>query len=228
MRGETGFYTRYEKVDDVDIRDCISDSGALDAASVAVSNGKLIVLPTDTVYGIGADAFNPAAVSNLLAAKGRGRQMPPPVLVGTKETAEALAESLPQEARDLIEKFWPGALTLIVNAQPSLAWDLGETHGTVALRMPDSEVALNLLQRTGPLAVSSANVHQQPAATTIDEATSMLGESVGLYLDGGKAGGGVASTIVDVTSKPAKILRQGAISREDIAAVVELEEPVEP
>lgn len=212
----------------MDIRDCITDSGALDAASVAVSNGKLIVLPTDTVYGIGADAFNPAAVNNLLEAKGRGRQMPPPVLVGTKETAEALADGLPQAARDLIEKFWPGALTLIVLAQPSLAWDLGETEGTVALRMPDSEVALNLLKRTGPLAVSSANIHSQPAATTIEEATSMLGESVGLYLDAGKAGGGVASTIVDVTSQPARILRQGAISREDIAAVVELEENVEP
>ncbi|WP_054952488.1 L-threonylcarbamoyladenylate synthase [Flaviflexus massiliensis] len=212
----------------MDIRDCITDSGALDAASVAVSNGKLIVLPTDTVYGIGADAFNPAAVNNLLEAKGRGRQMPPPVLVGTKETAEALADGLPQAARDLIEKFWPGALTLIVLAQPSLAWDLGETEGTVALRMPDSEVALNLLKRTGPLAVSSANIHSQPAATTIEEASSMLGESVGLYLDGGKAGGGVASTIVDVTSQPARILRQGAISREDIAAVVELEENVEP
>ncbi|MGO1400909.1 MAG: L-threonylcarbamoyladenylate synthase [Flaviflexus sp.] len=208
----------------MDIRDCTTDSGALDAASVAVSNGKLIVLPTDTVYGIGADAFNPAAVSNLLDAKGRGRQMPPPVLVGTKETAEALAESLPQAARDLIAEFWPGALTIIVKAQPSLAWDLGETAGTVALRMPDSETALALLQRTGPLAVSSANIHAQPAATTIDEATEMLGQSVALYLDGGKADGGVASTIVDVTSEPARILRQGAIEREKIAALIELEE----
>lgn len=211
----------------MDIRDCTTDSGALDAASVAISNGKLIVLPTDTVYGIGADAFNPAAVANLLSAKGRGRQMPPPVLVGTKETADALADSLPDAARTLIETFWPGALTIIVAAQPSLAWDLGETAGTVALRMPDSEPALNLLQRTGPLAVSSANRTGEPAAMTIEEASGMLGDSVSLYLDAGRAGGGVASTIVDLTAEPYRIVRQGAIARDDIAAVIDLEEPDE-
>lgn len=212
----------------MDIRDCTTDSGALDAASVAVSGGKLIVLPTDTVYGIGADAFNPAAVGNLLAAKGRGRQMPPPVLVGTKETAQALAENLPEDAQKLIDAFWPGALTIIVRAQPSLAWDLGETEGTVALRMPNSEHALALLQRTGPLAVSSANKTGEPAATTIEEASGMLGESVGLYLDAGKAGGGVASTIVDLTDAPARILRDGAITRDEITAVIDLEAPDEP
>ncbi|AZN29909.1 threonylcarbamoyl-AMP synthase [Flaviflexus salsibiostraticola] len=212
----------------MDIRDCTSDSGALDAASVAISNGRLIVLPTDTVYGIGADAFNPAAVANLLAAKGRGRQMPPPVLVGTKETAEALADALPDAARTLIDRFWPGALTIIVTAQPSLAWDLGETAGTVALRMPDSEPALDLLQRTGPLAVSSANKTGQPAALTVEEASAMLGEAVSLYLDGGQAGGGVASTIVDLTSAPYRIVRQGAVPREEIAALIELEDPDQP
>jgi len=212
----------------VDIRDCTTDSGALDAASVAVSSGKLIVLPTDTVYGIGADAFNPAAVGNLLAAKGRGRQMPPPVLVGTKETAAALADNLSADAHALINAFWPGALTIIVAAQPALAWDLGETRGTVALRMPDSEHALALLQRTGPLAVSSANKTGQPAAMTVGEASDMLGDAVGLYLDAGRAGGGVASTIVDLTRSPARILRDGAITREQIVAVVELEAPDEP
>lgn len=223
-----GICTRCEKLGSVDIRDCITDSGALDAASVAISNGRLIVLPTDTVYGIGADSFNPAAVANLLAAKGRGRQMPPPVLVGTKETAEALAEEFPDAARTLIDTFWPGALTIIVMAQPSLSWDLGETAGTVALRMPDSKPALDLLQRTGPLAVSSANKTGQPAALTIDEAADMLGDAVSLYLDAGKAGGGVASTIVDLTATPYRIVRQGAIPREDIAAVIDLEDPGEP
>lgn len=207
----------------MNIRDCTTDAGALDAASVAVSNGTLIVLPTDTVYGIGADAFNPAAVANLLAAKGRGRQMPPPVLVGTKETAQALADNLPGDAQALIDRFWPGALTIIVIAQPSLAWDLGQTEGTVALRMPDSEHALALLQRTGPLAVSSANMTGMPAATTVEEASGMLEDSVGLYLDAGPAGGGVVSTIVDLTDSPARILREGAISYDDIAAVIELE-----
>jgi len=197
----------------------------LDSAALAVSQGRLLVLPTDTVYGVGADAFNPAAVANLLAAKGRGRQMPPPVLVGTKETAQALAAEISEPVRALIDRFWPGALTIIVGSQPSLAWDLGETQGTVALRMPDSEQALALLQRTGPLAVSSANKTGMPAATTAQAAADMLGESVSLYLDAGESGGGVSSTIVDATALPIRIVREGGISREQLAEVVELEAP---
>ena len=200
---------------------------ALDSAALAVSQGKLIVLPTDTVYGIGADAFNPAAVANLLAAKGRGRNFPPPVLVGSPALADALAESVTPEAQALIDALWPGALTIILPAQPSLAWDLGDTHGTVALRMPDDERTLELLQRTGPLAVSSANVHGQPAATTVDEARSMLGESVALYLDGGPSSGQASSTIVDLTVAPARILRQGDLTRETIASLVDVEEIAE-
>lgn len=212
----------------MDIRDCTDSAslaGLLDSAALAVSQGRLLVLPTDTVYGVGADAFNPAAVANLLAAKGRGRQMPPPVLVGTKETAQALAAEISEPVRALIDRFWPGALTIIVGSQPSLAWDLGETQGTVALRMPDSEQALALLQRTGPLAVSSANKTGMPAATTAQAAADMLGESVSLYLDAGESGGGVSSTIVDATALPIRIVREGGISREQLAEVVELEAP---
>ncbi len=212
----------------MDIRDCTDSAslaGVLDSAALAVSQGRLLVLPTDTVYGVGADAFNPAAVANLLAAKGRGRQMPPPVLVGTKETAQALAAEISEPVRALIDRFWPGALTIIVGSQPSLAWDLGETQGTVALRMPDSEQALALLQRTGPLAVSSANKTGMPAATTAQAAADMLGESVSLYLDAGESGGGVSSTIVDATALPIRIVREGGISREQLAEVVELEAP---
>lgn len=214
----------------MDIRPLRTDtdlSAALDSAALTVSQGKLIVLPTDTVYGIGADAFNPAAVTNLLNAKGRGRHMPPPVLVGTKEMAGALAEGISADTQTLIENLWPGALTIIVTAQPSLAWDLGETQGTVALRMPNDERTLSLLQRTGPLAVSSANSTGQPAATTIGQASEMLGESVALYLDGGPSSGGEASTIVDMTVSPARILRQGAISRERLAELIELEDDTE-
>lgn len=212
----------------MDIRDCTDSAslaGVLDSAALAVSQGRLLVLPTDTVYGVGADAFNPAAVANLLAAKGRDRQMPPPVLVGTKETAQALAAEISEPVRALIDRFWPGALTIIVGSQPSLAWDLGETQGTVALRMPDSEQALELLQRTGPLAVSSANKTGMPAATTAQAAADMLGESVSLYLDAGESGGGVSSTIVDATALPIRIVREGGISREQLAEVVELEAP---
>lgn len=208
----------------MDIRDCANNlSGVLDSAALVVSQGRLLVMPTDTVYGVGADAFNPAAVANLLAAKGRGRDMPPPVLVASEQMAEALADALPEEARTLMAEFWPGALTIIVAAQPALAWDLGDTEGTVALRMPDSDIARQLLERTGPLAVSSANTTGNPAAITAAEAAEMLGESVSLYLDGGTAPGQVASTIVDLTGHPARILRQGAIERDKIAALIDLE-----
>ena len=149
---------------------------AIDAASLAVQRGELVVLPTDTVYGVAADAFDPEAVAALLEAKGRGREMPPPVLVSAATTLDALAVRVPDYARALVEEFWPGPLTLVCHQQASLQWDLGDTRGTVAVRMPDHEVALELLERTGPLAVSSANLTGSPAATDADEAEQMLGE----------------------------------------------------
>ena len=109
--------------------------------------GELVVLPTDTVYGIGADAFSPAAVSRLLAAKGRGRDMPPPVLVGTVRAAAALVEDLGPYGQRLIDEFWPGGLTIVCRAARTLSWDLGDTKGTVAIRMPEDPVALDLLPR---------------------------------------------------------------------------------
>ena len=203
---------------------------ALDEAVNALGRGQVIVLPTDTVYGIGADAFNPDAVATLLAAKGRGRQMPPPVLVGSLATLDALATEVPEPARALAEKFWPGGLTIIFKAQPSLAWDLGETHGTVALRMPDHPTALALLNRTGPLAVSSANKTGQPAAFTAREAYVQLGNSVATYLDGGQVPGGVSSTIVDATGPYLRVVRAGALSIEELRTVTHVydlgEEPV--
>jgi L-threonylcarbamoyladenylate synthase len=203
---------------------------AIDEAVNALGRGQVIVLPTDTVYGIGADAFSPDAVNTLLAAKGRGRQMPPPVLVGSASTLDGLATEISPDARALAEKFWPGGLTIIFRAQPSLAWDLGETHGTVALRMPDHPTAIALLKRTGPLAVSSANKHGQPAAFTAREAFVQLGDSVAIYLDGGQVPGGVASTIVDATGEHLRVVRAGAISVEElrtVAPVLDLgEEPV--
>ncbi len=193
---------------------------ALEAAGQAVRLGRLVVLPTDTVYGVGADAFDPSAVTRLLGAKGRGREMPPPVLVGTKGTLEALATRVPPYVAPLVEKFWPGALTIVCHQQPSLQWDLGETRGTVAVRMPDHDVARALLDRTGPLAVSSANVSGQPAALDADEAVAMLGEAVAVVVDGGPAPGGVASTIIDATGPRPRLLRAGAIPVEDIDAVL--------
>ncbi|HET7387729.1 MAG TPA: L-threonylcarbamoyladenylate synthase [Nocardioidaceae bacterium] len=184
-------------------------------AALAVARGELVVLPTDTVYGVGADAFSPEAVRRLLAAKGRGRDMPPPVLVSSATTLDALAVGVPSYARALIDLLWPGPLTLVCRQQPSLQWDLGETRGTVAVRMPDHDVALELLERTGPLAVSSANRSGMPAATDADEAESMLGASVRVLLDGGPTPGPVPSTIVDVTGPDrGRVLRLGAVSLE--------------
>ena len=192
---------------------------SIDEAVNAVSRGGLVVLPTDTVYGIGADAFDAEAVTALLAAKGRGRQMPPPVLVPDLRTLDGLATDVPDDARALVEAFWPGGFTIILTAQPSLAWDLGETHGTVALRMPDHPAALALLRRTGPLAVSSANSTGLPAALEVADAQVQLRESVAVYLDGGTAPGGVASTIVDATGPHLRVVREGAVSLERLREV---------
>ncbi|GAA0964858.1 L-threonylcarbamoyladenylate synthase [Actinocorallia libanotica] len=192
--------------------------GIADAAS-CLRRGELVVLPTDTVYGIAGDAFTPSAVQRLLDAKGRGRQMPPPVLVGSVRAATALIEDLGPYGQDLIDEFWPGALTVVCSANPSLSWDLGETKGTVAVRMPLHDLALELLKETGPLAVSSANLSGSPAARTAAEAEAMLGESVSVYLDGGPAGEGRASSIVDLTGSLPRLLRRGAIREEKIRAV---------
>jgi tRNA threonylcarbamoyl adenosine modification protein (Sua5/YciO/YrdC/YwlC family) len=201
----------------------------------AIGRGALIVIPTDTVYGIAADAFSPEAVRKLLDAKGRDRTSPPPVLIPRITALDALAESVPQPIRDLVAAFWPGGLTVILHAQPSLVWDLGETRGTVALRMPSNPIALDLLSETGPLAVSSANVSGVPAAIDAQGAEDMLGTSVAVYLDGGVAGlgyepigerpGDTSSTIVDATGFDTNggtvtIVRSGVISREAIKAII--------
>lgn len=194
---------------------------AIDAAAAAVRRGLLVVLPTDTVYGVAADAFDPDAVQALLDAKGRGREMPPPVLVSTATTLDALAVGVPDYARALVERFWPGPLTIVCRQQTSLQWDLGETRGTVAVRMPDHEVALAVLERTGPLAVSSANITGRPAARDADEAEEMLGAHVEVIVDGGTAPGGEASTIVDCTGAQGRILRRGALSLDALNEVLE-------
>ena len=209
------------------IYDCSAEAELLAGmrlARTAIGRGELVVIPTDTVYGLAADAFNPAAVQRLLDAKGRGRHAPPPVLIPGIPTLDALAESVPDEVHALVAAFWPGGLTIILPARQSLAWDLGETKGTVALRMPDNRIARELLSETGPLAVSSANVTGEPAATNVLGAERMLGDSVRVYLDDG-LGGAVPSTIVDATSLglpegKLRIVRTGIISAEQIREIV--------
>jgi len=197
----------------------LDPEAAIEAAADAVADGKCIVLPTDTLYGIGANAFDPDAVQRLLNAKQRGRDMPPPVLVGDFMAVRTLVENVTDEIQAVAEKFWPGALTLILVAQPNLRLDLGERGQTVAIRIPDHDFTRELLRATGPLAVSSANISGEPAATTAAEAKAQLGRGVEVYLDGGPAGDSVSSTILDLTG-PARILREGKISRAELAEVL--------
>jgi L-threonylcarbamoyladenylate synthase len=218
------------------IYDCSVDTDLLTGmrlAKVSLGRHELVVMPTDTVYGIGCDAFSAKGVEALLAAKGRGPQSPPPVLIPNTQTLHALAESVPDVAVRLAETFWPGALTMILRAQPSLNWNLGETRGTVALRMPDHKIALALLEEVGPMAVSSANLTGEPAATTCQQAEAYLGSSVSVYLDGGTSPKGEASTILDLTSivdtydadgglsttGSIKIVRRGALRPEQIRSI---------
>jgi L-threonylcarbamoyladenylate synthase len=191
-------------------------------AVAALGNGELAVVPTDTVYGVAADAFKPEAVDALLAAKGRGRQMPPPVLVGSRRAAFALVEDVSTSASDLIDEFWPGGLTLVFRSSRSLVWDLGDTRGTVAVRMPLHPVTLDLLKESGPLAVSSANISGSAPATTAHDAESQLGDAVSVYLDGGPCAGEIPSTIVDVTGPVPKLLRSGAVTVKRLRNVVAL------
>lgn len=194
-------------------------SAATDAARQAVERGECVVLPTDTVYGIGADAFSPQAVQRLLDAKNRGRDMPPPVLIAEAGLMRVLAVDVPEDAKRLVSKHWPGPLTIICKAQPSLRLDLGDTQGTIALRVPDHELARDLLRQIGPMAVSSANQSGRPAAVTCDEAVEQLGDRVAVYLDGGPSGttGAAPSTMVDFSQVDSgEVLRHGALSVEQL------------
>ena len=219
------------------IYDCSLDTDLLTGmrlAKVAIGRKELVVLPTDTVYGLACDAFSHEGVKKLLEAKGRDRQSPPPVLIGNAAALDGLAQDIPALAQKLADTFWPGALTMILKAQPSLTWDLGETKGTVALRMPDHKIALALLQETGPLAVSSANLTGEPAAITCQQAEGYLGSNVKVYLDGGSSPKGEASTIVDLTdlvdvvdsngevktTGKVRVVRRGALSVDKLKLVL--------
>ncbi|MGO2112014.1 MAG: L-threonylcarbamoyladenylate synthase [Pseudoclavibacter sp.] len=210
------------------IFDCEARDELLDGmrqARQAIARGDLIVMPTDTVYGVAADAFSPTAVGKLLAAKGRDRGVPSPVLVADTATFHALASVVPPQIEELLERFAPGPLTVILPARESLRWDLGNTGGTVALRVPDNDIARELLRETGPLAVSSANKHGEPAPETAARANDALGDDVALVLDAGR-GGGAPSTIIDATGltanppTPARLVRDGALSRAELAEVL--------
>ncbi len=208
---------RYDCADPAQLLEGIAE------AEAALRRGELVVLPTDTVYGVAAEAFDPVAVDRLLKAKGQGRDMPPSVLVGTVRAAMALVMDIADTGTDLIDEFWPGGLTLVCRSSPTLVWDLGETKGTVAVRMPLHHVALDLLKKTGPLAVSSAkSAAGTSMPTTAAEAEAQLGDAVAVYLDAGPCPGDAPSTIVDLTGSVPRLLRRGVIPEERLQDVVPL------
>jgi tRNA threonylcarbamoyl adenosine modification protein (Sua5/YciO/YrdC/YwlC family) len=200
--------------------DPVQRSAGFAEAKLALARSGLVVLPTDTVYGLAADAFDPVGVRRLLRAKGRSRSVPTPVLIGAVDTLRALATNLSAETSELASAFWPGGLTLICRQQPSLRWDLGDSRATVAVRMPAQADALDLLNDNGPLAVSSANLTTKPPATTVEQARAMLGEAVDVYLDAGPTPGATPSTIVDATGGTLKLVRAGVVTAEQLRAVV--------
>jgi L-threonylcarbamoyladenylate synthase len=195
-------------------------AAGLAAATSAVRAGRLVVVPTDTSYGIGADAFDQDAVRELLAAKRRGPETPVPVLVGSWSTIDGLVPVVPSAARDLIEAFWPGGLSLVLPHAPSLSWDLGRTRGTVVLRMPLHPVALELLRECGPMAITGANAAGGSVPHTTADAYSQLGDLVEVYLDGGPLAADAGSTIVDLTGPEPTVRREGAVSAAQIAEVL--------
>ncbi len=219
-RGRTRVTDSHPVADVYDCSDPTARAAGLDAAAAAIGRGELVLLPTDTVYGVAANAFTPAAVAGLLAAKNRGRTMPVPVLIGEASTLAGLVVNLPPAAHRLAEAFWPGGLTLVLEHAPSLAWDLGDAEGTVAVRLPDDDLTRELLRRTGPLAVSSANRSGRPPATTAQEAVAQLGTHAAVVLDGGRRATSAPSTIVDCTGPAPRVLRVGAIPVDALRGVV--------
>jgi L-threonylcarbamoyladenylate synthase len=192
----------------------------IEVGSRIVAQGGLVVLPTDTVYGLGCDPFNASAVGALFIAKARGRDLPLPVLVHNWRQAIGLVEDITEQAKLLIAEFWPGPLTIVLRESPGIGWDLGYSRGTVAVRMPKHEFALALIERTGPLAVTSANRSGVPTPSTAKEIAEQLGGHVDVFFDTGPSGGGPASTIVDLSGDGVRVLREGAIPPSEIQRVI--------
>jgi tRNA threonylcarbamoyl adenosine modification protein (Sua5/YciO/YrdC/YwlC family) len=190
--------------------------GLLEVGSEVVARGGVIVLPTDTVYGVGCDPFNSSAVDALFAVKRRGRDLPLPVLVHGWRQAIGLVEDFTEQAKTLVAAWWPGPLTIVLREAPGIGWDLGYSRGTVAVRMPKQGFALALIRRTGPLAVTSANRSGEPTEATVAGIVAQLGDDVDVFFDAGPAPGGSPSTIVDLTGSRPRLLRAGAIPAEEI------------
>jgi L-threonylcarbamoyladenylate synthase len=194
-------------------------SDGLDAAVKALVAGQVVAIPTDTVYGLAADAFHTGAGDRLFVVKRRPRDVDLPVLVASEEQALALATGVPDAARRLMARYWPGALTLVLPRNPDVVADLGDDEATIGLRCPDHDVPLELCRRVGPLATTSANLHGQPTATSAEEVRALFGPAVPVVVDGGTCAGS-PSTVVDCTGAEPKLLRLGRIPWDEIADTV--------
>lgn len=192
---------------------------AIGLAATALRDALLVVMPTDTVYGVAADAFDPEATARVFAAKERARAHPLPVLVRSQKQLPALTPLVSEVVDRLVAAYWPGPLTIVVPAQPQLRWDLGRNDGTVAVRMPLDEVALDLIRAVGPLAVTSANRSGRTPAGTAQDAHDQLGDAVEVYLDDGPRDVALRSTIVDVTRSTPHVLREGVVPAAEVLAV---------
>lgn len=186
---------------------------AVAAGLAATRRGDLVLIPTETVYAIATDAFSRRGVAALREAKGYDDQVPLPVLVGARSTVPGVAARVGDDARALMDAFWPGLLTLLLPPQPTLAWDL-PNGAPLAVRMPLHPVALALLAASGPLVVTTANLRGLPAPADVDDALAQLGDSVALALDAGDLTdeSGLPSTVVDLTGDAPRVVRMGSVS----------------
>jgi L-threonylcarbamoyladenylate synthase len=203
--------------------DCTDPAGRRNGLSAAVSgvqDGLLVVLPAESSYALACDAFSIPAVADLLALKGDPARRPPAVAVPTVRTLDGLATDAAPATRALAEAFWPGLLTLVCTAQPTLRWDLGNSRGTVSLRMPVHPLALELLSRTGPLAFTTAAPTGTPAPRTCETARELLGDDVAVYLDAGPSPWTAASTVVDGRGEVPRVVRLGGVTLEELRSVV--------
>lgn len=195
-------------------------AAALAPAIEALQEGLPIGIPTDTVYGLAADPFLPGASERIFELKRRPRDVNLPVLVSSPEQALELATAVPEGACRLMERFWPGALTIVLPALPGLGADLGEDEATIGLRCPDHPVPRRLCQVVGPLATTSANRHGQPTLTTAADVACAFGDALPVVIDGGTCAGS-ASTVVDYTGLEPKLLRDGRVAWTEVLAALE-------
>ncbi|MFY9331356.1 MAG: L-threonylcarbamoyladenylate synthase [Candidatus Nanopelagicales bacterium] len=177
------------------------------AATAAIRRGNLVVIPTETSYAVAGDAFTPAALEKIRKVKGRGDDLPLPVLVASARMAQGIVTSLSDSARDLIDAFWPGPLTVLAEQQPTLAWSM--PGNAVSVRMPIHPLALELISRAGPVVATAANVAGAPPPRTAAQAQAQLGDDIAVYLDAGPRAALTASCVVDVTVSPPVLLRPG-------------------